>query len=66
MKVKELFAVISGPRKWSISEMEEPVCGRDFWQKYRMMPEVWEADINDVHLIPKADYTLILVRLKGK
>lgn len=52
MKLKDFFAIISGANKFSISETDEPLCGMDFWHKYRNKAE-WNAEIENVKLIPR-------------
>lgn len=63
MKVRDLFAVTSGPVMWSISETEELLWGVNFWNKYRRNENVWDAYIDFVHFIPKDGYTIILITI---
>ena len=50
MKVAEFIAETQGSRQLSFSESEKPLCGRDFWTKYRTT-EKWNAEIENVRLI---------------
>ena len=71
MKVKEFFAVTQGSRQLCFSEEEKPLCGRDFWGRYRMAPE-WDAEIDHVRMIAKRvetdgmpyDGVVCIIRLK--
>lgn len=51
MKVSEFYTVLQGSRRLSFSEVEKPLCARDFWGKYRNTPK-WNAEIYQVRLIP--------------
>lgn len=50
MKVKEFFAITQGSRQLRLDENEKPLCGRDFWGKYRNTDK-WEAEIDHVRLV---------------
>lgn len=72
MKVSEFFAVTQGSRQIAFSETEKPLCGRDFWAKYRNKPE-WESEIDHVRLVAQRaeqnglwfDGVLCLINLKN-
>lgn len=51
MTVSEFFSATKGSRQLVFSENEKPLCGRDFWGKYRDKPE-WHTEIAFVRLIP--------------
>ena len=71
MKVSEFFAVTQGSRQLSFSESDKPLCGRDFWGKYRYTP-LWDAEIDHVRLIARRseqdglwfDGVVCLIKLK--
>jgi len=44
MKVKEFFVHTTGNRYLRFDGSERPLCGRDFWGKYRR-DERWNAEI---------------------
>lgn len=52
MKVYEFFQITQGSRHLRFSDEEKPMCGRDFWGKYRQT-EKWKAEIENVRLIAK-------------
>lgn len=73
MKVSEFFAVTKGSRQLSFSEEEKPLCGRDFWGKYRNTDK-WDAEIEHVQMIARRaeqdglwfDGVICIISLKGE
>lgn len=71
MNLGQFFAVVEGPRAFSLSEEEAPLCAHDFWARHSGKPE-WKAEIDRVDLIPNRmsdsglwfDRTICLIRLK--
>jgi hypothetical protein len=69
MKLHEFYeATIGTDRLLSISEMEEPASGHDFWAKYSGKPE-WQSEIQSINIIPIrrdnwCDTVICLITLK--
>lgn len=71
MKVHEFFNITKGSRQLTFDENEKPLCGRDFWAKYRNKPE-WNAEIDHVRLKAKPatqdglwfDAVICIIKLK--
>lgn len=52
MTVQDFFTCTQGSRQLCFSEQEKPLCGRDFWRKYRQT-ETWNAEIDHVRLVSR-------------
>ena len=63
MKLNEFYAVVGGSIRYSLSEYDKPLCGRDFWGKYRDT-DMWDAEISRAIFIPHGEIIVCLINLK--